>query len=455
MIRFTETNMLKVDLESPKKESYNHSGGQGSYIQGTIKYTDIKNDKFRMEHCIVTCSGIRKAENDKSFDEYYTVSKYAVYNEIADAVPSHEDAKLCSDILDKLRLRLLELHVPYKKLYEKFNMNTNPEDADTYMAPLLMWDVDDEGKRKAQNPHKSYKLVYGTDEKTGNIYKTNFCDPDGNEIDWEILKNTEFDCIPVIHYRTSYGTKSTTISIQCRMTSAVVVSIRPLKSYNPQSDTITNLNAKNPNASSLVGQQLADMQDFLKAKIPSNPESFTASPPVNDAPITEVPATSNPNSAYAQGINNIQAQALTYSSPSVPMQTYVSSPSIQSISTPIQAPIQNQVVQPIEPQIQEGMNLQSFMNNSTPTAAVQQAQPPITMPTASIPGQDHNQMYGIIPGTTTVQVPGVTTEQYSQMPDQYATMPNQYAMMSGQMSGQMPGQYATMPSQIPAQYTQP
>ena len=80
--------------------------------------------------------------------------------------------------------------------------------------------------------------------------KSIFTDLQGKVLSWKLLENVDMTFIPLVHYEKLYG-NGKTASLQVKMASAVVTSIRPRNAGDLQKTTIQRYVSSNPTAMSV------------------------------------------------------------------------------------------------------------------------------------------------------------------------------------------------------------
>ena len=316
ILKYTDVDLNKIKVLAPISGKYS----VGSFQKCAYKYAHAKNPdgSLRIEFCKVKCSQIRKSKNDKDdsteqdgqqkkkYDQYYLYVTFDLKDpEIGSSTT--EFVKF----LDKLHLKLGELHMPHKRKgadnLDKFFM----VDADTDHATLgqaifassIIWDTDlASGERyEENNPSKSFNLLYGHNKETGEEYKARFKYPDGTDIDWEILKNSNFEGYPVVNFSNSYyGGKD--ITTQTRIISMIITKITEVEYTDLQQDTIDMINKNDPNASKIVRDQVTSIANLLAQRkniSSAGPVSLSmtsndlSNVGVDNTPLTDIPYTSN------------------------------------------------------------------------------------------------------------------------------------------------------------------
>lgn len=86
--------------------------------------------------------------------------------------------------------------------------------------------------------------------------KSVFTDLQGKTLNWKLLENVDMTFIPVIHFEKLYG-NGKTASLQIKLASAVVTSIKPRNAGDLQKGTIQKYVASNPTALSALEEQIA------------------------------------------------------------------------------------------------------------------------------------------------------------------------------------------------------
>lgn len=93
-------------------------------------------------------------------------------------------------------------------------------------------------------------------------FKTNFLDLKGNELDWNLLKDVQFDYVPVLKLKHIHiGSK---ISMQMNICSAYITDIRPMEQYVLQKESLLEYNTNNKDAAAALEAKIAELLNLQK-----------------------------------------------------------------------------------------------------------------------------------------------------------------------------------------------
>jgi len=133
----------------------------------------------------------------------------------------------------------------------------------TFKHPIYQHRTDDGDINETRNPCIWLKLIHGAYGKTEFYRPVSEAERQkshrrGASIDWSILEGAEIDIIPLVKVEKIYigGGKP---SLQLKMISAIVISVRPQGAGERQNITIDEVTAEDPDLVDRLGQQLALM----------------------------------------------------------------------------------------------------------------------------------------------------------------------------------------------------
>ena len=371
LIRYSDLDLEKVIVKTPVTKTYTaENGTSGSYTKCEYAYASEQNSEgqLKIELCKVKCSPIRKSgekktsenneSNKKTYDSYYTFINFDI---------NDPTTKECLDVLDRLHMKLAKLHEPYRasgQLKRFMNTSQTVVELNESFKSLVKWEVDPISNIRYQdkNPTKACTLNYYTDPETKEVFKARFKTPAGEEIDWEILQNSNFEGYPVINFKNSFYSGKE-VSTQSKLVSMVVTSITKVEYRDLQEETIKRINSEDPQAKEIVLDQISQIAKMINDRRKQKNKS-------DDAPLTETP--------YSPTMTATNNATITF--PPAVTTPVIPSPSVSSPVVP--TPVSQPIVTPVIPNLNPSANSVTQIPNEVPASyAIPTDQSPNHSPT--------------------------------------------------------------------------
>ena len=227
----------------PKEESFVTDNGPVKYYEQKLFYNYgtpeepivqdvlIEGPLMKAQGLRIRDEGVKKSRKGQ---DYRKVTYSMVFNfDLADS-KTKDESKKALDVFRQVYLGCAKALSPYKGKVGLHHFN--PEQPEGALKDFLYWPTDNNGIIPGRNPSIWANFVgYGPG-------KTLITDLNGKSIDWELLKDSDMEIVPLFHITSNFLGSVKKVKVNLR--SAIVVKITPTGSETCQTSTIDKLKAK-------------------------------------------------------------------------------------------------------------------------------------------------------------------------------------------------------------------
>ena len=279
MSKYIESAEATINKEffkgsDPKEENFVTENGPVKYFEQKLFYNYgtveepivqdllIEGPLMKAQGLRIRDEGIKKSRKGQ---EYRKITHSMIFTfDLADP-RTKEDSKKALESFREVYLGCAKALAPYKGKVGLHHFQ--PEHPEGTLKDFLYWPTDNNGIIPGRNPSIWANFVeYGPG-------KTLITDLNGRPIDWELLKDSDMEIVPLFHVTSNFLGSVKKVKVNLR--SAIVVKITPTGSETCQTSTLDKLKAKYGSGKvDEVEAQLAELRMNKQEQLQHPPAEF-------------------------------------------------------------------------------------------------------------------------------------------------------------------------------------
>jgi hypothetical protein len=252
LISYTDFNTNALTISEPTKKQI-ADDPQKTYFSMPFTYTKegaAASNDVRMECCkMTTTRGLLFQKNENGRMDYSIQSKYS---------PKNSEHVLFLQKFQEIYEKCVEAVFLHRKTVKVPLFNKSMPEATGFKNPIYR-PKDEITDEVLTDKDASIFLKPFYMSPT---FKTKFLDLNEKELDWNLLKDVQFDYVPVLKFKHIHiGSK---ISMQINISSAYITDIRPMEQYVEQKESLMAYNTNNKDAAAALEAKIAELLNLQK-----------------------------------------------------------------------------------------------------------------------------------------------------------------------------------------------